>query len=399
VRCDWLSGEVFMKITSIRATWLRVPIPAAKASVSDFGRNDSFNTTLVRVDTDEGLTGWGEAKATVGSLGGQKALVAAIEQELAPQLIGQDPRDPARLWELMYSGSRAHYALSRGRPFPILGRRGVTISAISGIDLALWDILGKSLNAPVHRLLGGKIHARLPAYASGGWAPAGRIGEELMGYVKEGGFRSVKMRVGVMDGDVMTSVERVRAARQGLGDGIGLMTDAHGTMSVAEAKRFCREVADCRLAWFEEPVSSDHKAGCAEVRATTDIPIAAGEGEFTRFDFLELAERRAVDIFQPDLAICGGITEGHRIAALAESFQIGLAPHLWGGALMFAAGLQLCAVSPAAFIVEYSLLPNPLQHELAREPIAVKNGEVEIPDRPGLGVDVNEDFVRRYAVA
>jgi L-alanine-DL-glutamate epimerase-like enolase superfamily enzyme len=387
-----------MKITSIRATWLRVPIPAAKASVSDFGRNDSFNTTLVRVETDEGITGFGEAKATVGSLGGQKALVTTIEQELGPQLIGQDPRDPARHWETMYSGSRAHYALSRGRPFPILGRRGVTISGISGIDMALWDILGKSLNVPVYRLLGGKVHARLSAYASGGWADAERIGEELLAYVAQGGFRAVKMRVGVMDGRLMTSVKRVRAARQALGEETGLMADAHGTMSVPEAKRFCRELADCRLTWFEEPVSSDNKAGCAEVRAATDIPIAAGESEFTRFDFLELAQLRAVDIFQPDLAICGGITEGHRIAALAEAYQIGLAPHLWGGALMFAAGLQLCAVSPAAFIVEYSLLPNPLQHELAQEPIRVRDGEVEVPDRPGLGVAINEDFVKQYTV-
>jgi len=197
---------------------------------------------------------------------------------------------------------------------------------------------------------------------------------------------------------VMTSVKRVRAARKALGEEIGLMADAHGTLSVAEAKRFCRELAETRLAWFEEPVSSDNKAGCAEVRAGTDIPIAAGESEFTRFDFLELAHLRAVDIFQPDLAICGGLTEAHRIAALAESFQIGLAPHLWGGALMFAAGLQLCAVSPAAFIVEYSLLPNPLQHELAQEPITVHNGQVEIPDRPGFGVAINEDFVKRYGV-
>jgi L-alanine-DL-glutamate epimerase-like enolase superfamily enzyme len=388
-----------MKITSIRATWLRVPIPAAKAAVSDFGRNDSFNTTLVRVETDEGITGFGEAKATVGSLGGQRALVTTIEQELGPQLIGGDPRDVALHWERMYSGSRAHYALSRGRTFPILGRRGVTISAISGIDMALWDILGKSLNVPVYRLLGGKVHAKLPAYASGGWANVEGIGEELIGYVRQGGFRSVKMRVGVMDGEVMHSVRRVRAARNVLGDEIGLMADAHGTLSVPEAKRFCREVTECNLAWFEEPVSSDNRAGCAEVRAATDIPIAAGESEFTRFDFLELAQLRAVDIFQPDLAICGGITEGRRIAALAEAYQLGLAPHLWGGALMFAAGLQLCAVSPAAFIVEYSLLPNPLQHELARQPIVVHNGNVEIPDRPGLGVEINEDFVKQYGVS
>lgn len=387
-----------MKITAIKAAWLQVPIPADKASVSDFGRNTSFNTTLVRVETDEGLIGYGEAKASVGSLGVQCALVTTIEKELAPLLIGQDPRDIARLWELMYSGSRAHYALSRGRVFPILSRRGITISAISGIDMALWDILGQSLRAPVHQLLGGKCHDRLPAYASGGWANEKGIGEELLGYIKKGGFKAVKMRVGVMDGDVATSVRRVRAARQALGDGINIMVDAHGTYSVTEAKRFCREVAEASLAWFEEPVSADNKRGCAEVRAATDIPIAAGESEFTRFDFRDLVDLRAVDIFQPDLAICGGITEGLRIAALADAYQIGLAPHMWGGALMFSAGLQLCAVSPSAFIIEYSLLPNPLQSELVAEPITVEDGQIIIPDRPGLGVTINEDFVKKYTV-
>jgi L-alanine-DL-glutamate epimerase-like enolase superfamily enzyme len=134
------------------------------------------------------------------------------------------------------------------------------------------------------------------------------------------------------------------------------------------------------------------------VRASTDIPIAAGESEFTRFDFRDLIDLRAVDVFQPDLAICGGITEGMRIASLAETYQIGLSPHMWGGALMFAAGLQICAVSPNASIIEFSLLPNPLLHELALEPVAVEDGMVSIPDRPGLGVTINEGFVEKHTV-
>ncbi|MGQ9694421.1 MAG: mandelate racemase/muconate lactonizing enzyme family protein [Thermodesulfobacteriota bacterium] len=387
-----------MKITSVKAYWLRVPVPEDKASVSDFGKNISFNTTLVRVDTDEGLVGYGEAKAAVGSLGDQSTLVTVIEKELAPLLIGQDPRQICRLWEIMYNGARAHYALTRGRVFPILSRRGITISGISGLDMALWDILGKSVNCPVHQLLGGKCRDSLPAYASGGWAREERIGEELWGYIEQGGFKAVKMRVGVMDGDVNTSVRRVRAARKALGDNISIMADAHGTFSVAEAKRFCKEVSDLHLSWLEEPVTADNKEGCAEVRANTEIPIAAGESEFTRFDFRDLAILKAVDIFQPDLAICGGITEGMRIAALAESFQLGLAPHLWGGAVMFAAGLHLCAVSSNAFIVEYSLLPNPLHDDLVENPVMVKDGMVNIPDHPGLGIMVNQDFVKRYTV-
>ncbi len=176
------------------------------------------------------------------------------------------------------------------------------------------------------------------------------------------------------------------------------MVDAHGTYSSAEAKRFCRLVEDCDLAWFEEPVTADDRRGMAEVRAATAIPIAAGESEFTRFDFYELAAARAVDIFQPDLAICGGITEAQRIAALAHTLQIRLAPHLWGGALMFAAGLHLCIASPAAFILEFSLGANPVLHDLVEESFRPQNGIIKAPEAPGLGVTVVQEFVDRYAV-
>ena len=351
------------------------------------------------IRTESGLVGHGEAKSTVGSAGDNRALVSLINHELAPLLVGQDARDITRIWETIYNGGRAHYALAQGRGFPVLGRRGLTISALSGIDIALWDLLGQSLGVPVWQLLGGRCRDRLRAYASGGWAPAESIGEQLAGYVAQGGFGAVKMRVGAGDGAVPVSVRRVEAARAALGDEIEIMVDAHGTYGVAEAKRFCRMVEACDLAWFEEPVSADDKRGSAEVRAATDIPIAAGKSEFTRFDFRELADLRAVDIFQPDLASCGGITEGWRIAALAAAHQIHLAPHLWGGAVMFAAGLQLCAASPAAFIVEYSLGANPMLHDLVEEDFVCRDGAIEIPDRPGLGLTIDPAFVRAYRVA
>ena len=213
--------------------------------------------------------------------------------------------------------------------------------------MALWDLLGKHLNAPVWRLLGGRKSQRMAAYASGGWADAQHIGEQLLGYVARGGFKAVKMRVGVIDGDPINSARRVKAARAALGPDMGLACDAHGTYTVAEAKRFCRLVEDCNLLWFEEPVTADDKRGMAEVRAATAIPIAAGESEFNRFDFRDLAELRAADIFQPDLAICGGISEAMRIGAIAAAWNLKLAPHLWTGALAFAAGMHVAAASPA----------------------------------------------------
>ena len=387
-----------MRIRSVRADWLHVPIPPDQQHTTDFGRIDSFDSTLVRVETEGGLVGFGEAKAAVGSAGTNAALCTCIEEELAPLVVGQDARDISRLWDVMYNGSRAHFALARGHAFPVLGRRGLTISGLSGIDMALWDVLGKSLEVPVWRLLGGRRHERMPAYASGGWAPADRVASELQGFLARGGFHAVKMRVGAGDGTLDHSIRRVHAARAGLGDEVDIMCDAHGTWTVAEARRFCRAVADCNIAWLEEPVTADDKRGQAEVRAATDIPIASGESEFTRFDFRDLIELRAVDIVQPDLSIAGGITEGMRIEALASAHQLRFAPHLWGGALTFAAGLHVAAVASSGFILEYSLGANPMLHELAREDFPVVEGMIDIPERPGLGVTVDEGFVERYRV-
>jgi len=386
-----------VKITSLRATWVHVPIPYERQHVSDFGRIASFDSVLVKVETDDGLVGWGEAKAGVGSAASGYGLAAIINRDLAPLLVGQDPRDVSRLWDVMYNTPREGFALDRGHVLPQLGRRGLSISAIAGVDIALWDLLGKSLGAPVWRLLGGRRAERMPAYASGGWADEARIGEQLLGYVAQGGFRAVKMRVGVMDGEPHRSAARVRAARQALGPDVKLMADAHGTWTVAEAKAFCRMVEDCDLYWLEEPVTADDKTGLAEVRRASAVPIATGESEFTRHDFREIAELRAADVLQPDLAIAGGITEGVRIGAIASAFNLRLAPHLWSGAPAFAAGVALAASQSAGFILEYSLGANPLLHELVHEKFAVVDGQLELPDRPGLGIEVDEGFVRRHA--
>ncbi len=387
-----------VKIRAITARWLHVPIDKARQHRSDFGRVAAFDSTLVRVETEDGVVGHGEAKAAVGSTGACAALCALIEQELAPQLIGEDARDISRLWDVMYNGSRAAYAIERGHVFPVLGRRGHTISAISGIDMALWDILGKSLEVPVWQLLGGRRHRKMPAYASGGWAPTAGIVEELRGFIERGDFRTVKMRVGSGDGTLAHSIARVRAARAGLGPDIDILCDAHGTWTVPEAKRFCAAVSDCHIGWLEEPVTADDKPGLAEVRATTDIPIATGESEFTRFAFRDLLVLRAADVLQPDSSIAGGITELMRIEALASAHQARFVPHMWGGALTFAAGLHVAAAASSGYILEYSVGANPMLHELAQEDFLVRDGMLEIPDRPGLGVTVDQTFVDRYAM-
>ena len=259
------------------------------------------NQLLVKVTTEDGLYGWGES-----GLSCREGAVAAAIAHFADFLVGKDSRQIGRIWQETY---RSQY---------FEGGRGFT-AAMSAIDIALWDIKGKALGVPVWSLLGGRSADRLPAYASGGWANAEGIGDQLRSYIDSGGFKSVKMRVGAMDGAPHVSAKRVRAAREAIGPDVDLMVDAHGTYTVAEAKRFAALVADCDLAWFEEPINGDDVPGLAEFRHATHIPVAVGESECTRFDFRDIMVSRAADILQPDPAFCGGITEAMRIAAMASA--------------------------------------------------------------------------------
>jgi L-alanine-DL-glutamate epimerase-like enolase superfamily enzyme len=384
-----------VKIANIEAFWLRCPIPTEKQHRSDYGLLTNFDMTLIVVTTDTGLQGFGEAKAAVGSSGVCASIVATIESEIKPALIGCDIDDINKIWEMIYSGSRDHYAISRGRKFPILGRRGITISALSGVDTALWDIKGKLLGVPVISLLGGACRDNMEVYASGGWANEETIGEQLNSYIAKG-FKAVKMRVGIMDETVENSIRRVKAARKGIGEEIKLMVDAHGTFSTSEAKKFCRGVEDCNLYWFEEPCSPDNRHGTAEVRSQTAIPIAAGESEYTAFDIRDLIEVRALDVIQPDSAIIGGITEAMRVSALAHAYQLELAPHCWGSAFSFAAGVNVAFASPSAVLIEFSSGGNPMMYELVNETIEVVEGRINKPIQPGLGLTPNWDFVNEY---
>jgi L-alanine-DL-glutamate epimerase-like enolase superfamily enzyme len=383
------------RIAEVDAVWLRCPLPAARQHTSDFGRLETFDATLVTVTTEDGLRGFGEAKAAVGSAGSGAALAALVREELRPLLVGQDARQVNRLWARMYNGPRAGHAERRGRAFPALGRRGLHVCAMSGVDMALWDLCGKRAGMPVLDLVGGAAREVVPAYASGGWAPADRIGDELGGYVQQG-FRAVKMRIGVMDGAVAASVGRARQARHALGPGVDLMVDAHGTFSTPEAKAFCAGAADLGLRWLEEPVSPDNREAAAEVRRATAIPIAAGESESTCFDFHDLVRGRAVDVLQPDLAICGGLTEGLRVSALAVAAQLELAPHCWGSPLSLAAGLTLAFASPAGVFVEWCMGANPLLRELCEEELAPRDGVFSPPRGPGWGLTPRTAFIEAH---
>lgn len=387
-----------MRIKSVHAWWVQIPIEKNDQHVSDFGRTKTFDAAILKIETDDGLVGWGEGKNAAGSTGQYGTLVHLLNNEFGPQIIGRDPADITFIWEDLYNGSRSKTAAMAGHAMPELARRGMTVAAISAIDIALWDILGKSQGQPVWRLLGGRKADRLPAYASGGWAAVDKIGEQLSSYIKTGDFKAVKMRVGAMDGAPHISAARVKAARAALGPDVDIMVDAHGTFTVGDARRFAHQVADCDLAWFEEPIIADDKRGTAELRASTHIPIATGESEATRYAFRDIAVLGAADILQPDPGFCGGISEAMRIGSLASAFNLKLAPHLWAGAPCFFSGLHICAASPASFVVEYSLGANPMIHDIVLEDLKVEDGKIAIPETPGLGLTMNEDFIRAHAV-
>ena len=317
-----------MKITRVRAVPMSSPVPEERRHRTDFGTKVKSDAVLVFVDTDDGLTGVG------ASTGSPPVVEAIVEHSLGPMLVGEDPMYSERLYEKMYSGSRWRPALELGYSQPIRGRRGVTMEAIAGVDTAIWDVKAQALGVPLYKAMGAARDS-VRGYASGGWAPGDEAEAEMSGYADKG-FTAVKMRVvGHEDFSIESTARRVEAARRGVGPDVEIMVDAHGALDVSTAVRLAARLEEYDIAWFEEPVSPDDHAGMAEVRGSTSIPIAAGESEFTRFDFLDLFERRALDIAQPEVARAGGITEVRRIAAMASAMGVRLAPHAWGSGVLF----------------------------------------------------------------
>jgi D-galactarolactone cycloisomerase len=382
-----------MKITDVRAMLLSAPIPPERRWRSDFGSSVKSDAAIVVVETDEGLRGYGEAK------GHPRAIEAIVRHRLRPQLVGQDPTRVEQLWERMYSGSRLGLALKYGRPYHGHNVRGEVLCAISGVDVALWDIAGKALGVPIYRLLGGGVRERIRAYGSGGWAPPGQAGAELAGYAAKG-FTAVKMRVGGLDDEDFPSrsVQRVREVREAIGPKVDLAIDAHGALTTSQAIQLARLVEDQRIMWFEEPVlAADDRLGMAEVRRSTSIPISTGENEQTRFAFADLIADRAADVYQPDIAIAGGLTETRRIATLAHAAGFSCIPHVWGSALLWAASLQYAAATPACTIFEFGQAYSPLLYDLLTTEVKVDpDGFVTVPTGPGLGVELQPDVERKY---
>lgn len=358
---------------------------------------------LVQVTTDTGLTGTGEAAAYGGAL---DSIERVVLDDLAPIVFGGDPFTVERLWAQM-----AHRVHQRGQ-------KGLLQMALSGIDIALWDLIGQATQTPLYRLLGG-YRDRLTAYASAGFYAADKgpeqLADEVAGYV-ERGFRHVKIKVGrnpealLNPLEVMWApnyatvsleedVERVRAARAAIGDGVGLALDVNNAWTPSTALQFMRQVEPLNIAWLEEPVPTDDYAGSAQVAQQLDTPVAGYETESSLGGFRELIASGAVDIVQPDVIWSGGITETRRIAALAHAYRRPVVPHVFSSGLALVANMHLIASIPNGRLLEFDQNPNPLRDALFTEPITIDDeGMVALPDRPGLGVTLNPDTIAQYRV-
>lgn len=380
-----------MKIVRVRAIPMSDPVPRERQHRTDLGTKVKSDATLIRVETDNGLTGMGAA------LGTPPVVAAIVEHELAPEVVGENPLFSERIYERMYNGSRAEPALERGVSQPEVSRRsGVVMEAIAGIDIAVWDVKAQALGIPVYQALGA-ARSVVRAYASGGWAPGDEAEAELAGYAAKG-FSAVKMRVVGRDGfSIEKCVRRVQAARRGIGPGVELMVDAHGSLEVPVAIQLAKALEPYNIAWFEEPVSPENHRGQAEVRRATTIPIASGEREFTRYGFQSLLHHDAIDIAQPDVARAGGFTEIRRIAALTSARDVRLAPHAWGSGILFAASIHTAMAAANCHILEVSQGHMPMMYELFNEPFDIRpDGRVHAPDRPGLGYTLRADALERF---
>jgi len=388
-----------VKITDVTTIKLRYQMDRPMADALHY--MPARPTLLVRVHTDEGIVGLGESAAYGGLLESMEAVVLG---ELRTTVLGQDPFRVERLWSMM--ATRSHQR----------GRRGMLMMGISGIDIALWDIIGQATRTPLYRLLGG-YRDTLDAYASAGFYAGdkgiGELAEEVGGYV-ERGFRCVKIKVG-RNPDVMLNplqdmdaagyatvpfeedIERVRAARSAAGRA-KLAIDANNAWTPSVALRFMDAIGDRDIAWLEEPVSTEDLAGSVEVAHALRTPVAGYETETGLPGFRELIARRAVDIVQPDVIWTGGITETRKVAALAQAYHLPVIPHVFSSAVASIANMHLIASLPNGGMLEFDQNPNPLRSELFEEPLTVDgDGRIRLPDRPGLGVTLNQDTLEKYA--
>jgi D-galactarolactone cycloisomerase len=367
-----------MKITDVRAIRLKADIPSEAQLTSRSGLRTSRTTVLVQVETDAGISG-------VGSCSGNGTIIEfIIDNVLKPAVLGMDPTKIEEVWDKAYFGAGV-------RQF---GSRDAGVVALSGLDTALWDILGKAEHLPVYKLLGGAQRTKVEVYATALYP------EEIDSVVKRAlafaaqGFKGIKIKLGF---DLREDMERVRAVRVAVGDGFPLMTDANQGYQLDAALHAAAALEQYGIEWLEEPLFFEDIEGHVRLKAACKTPIALGENLHTRYAFESFIARGAVDILQPDVARAGGISEIKRIAALAAVHGLPVSFHTWGDAVALAASLHLATALKNSVVMELDCTYNPLRTELLRNSLNAQNGYMAPPEGAGLGIELCPEALSRYA--
>ena len=356
---------------------------------------------LVEVETDEGISGWGECFGPGGVALANKAIV---ENVLQPLVLGQDPLAREAIWAHCYNMMRDH------------GQKGMPIQALSGLDIALWDIAGKVAGLPLYRLLGGPTKERIPVYGYGMMLERKPLAElaasfrEEVAAIRDAGYAATKMKVG-HGPDV--DIQLATAVREGAGDSFCFAVDANHCYTVMDAMKVGQALDELDVYWFEEPVAPEDRAGYAELRARLKTTISGGEAEFTRWGWRDLLEARAVGLAQPEVCGLGGISEYLKVVAMCHAHLIPVINHVWGSAVSVATNMHLLAAMPPMPgglhpwepMLEFDTTPNIFRDDLPEDPLNIQGqvrtsgGTVGLPKGPGIGVTPSRDFINKYKIA
>lgn len=356
---------------------------------------------LVEVETDEGVTGWGECFGPGNVALANKAIV---EQVIQPMVLGMDPMDRDVIWHKVYNLLRDH------------GQKGMPLQSLSGVDIALWDIAGKVAGLPIYALLGGKHRDDVPCYGYGMMlrredvpSLASRFADEAA-EIKDAGFAATKMKIGL---GAKEDVALATAVREGVGDDFRFMADANHAYTTSDAFYVGRALDELDAYWFEEPIAPEDHDGYRELRAGLSTNISGGEAEFNRWGWRQILENRGLDIAQPEVCALGGISEYMRVLALCHAHFTPVVNHVWGSAIAVATNLQLLAAMPPIPgglhpwepMLEFDTTENRFRDHLLQEPLSIQDqvkangGRVKIPEGPGHGVEPDRDFIRAYSVS
>jgi L-alanine-DL-glutamate epimerase-like enolase superfamily enzyme len=383
-----------MKITAVELFVLRSPGLYRNPEKAEEPSGPTY-LGIVKVSTDAGISGFSDietaptvAKAAIEAPQWSEAGMECFDG-LASLLVGENPLETERLWYKMYRGS-IYY-----------GRRGVTLQAISAIDIALWDIAGKFYGVPVHMLLGAKWRNKVRAYASTLFRPEPAAISQAVKVYLDQGFTAVKFGWGVFGKDKKRDLELVESARRALGDSGDLLIDTGWFVerTPKEAIQLVRSLEPFKPFFIEEILHPEDYAGYAQLAGSVDTLIACGEQEATEWGFQRLIDQGGVDVLQPDLTRCGGFTAGRKIVFMAERANRLVIPHSWCSDLLTAASLHLNAFQRRAVFVEFNTSQGPLSRHIARNPLKLEDGFLRVPEGPGLGVEVNEEVLDRYRIA